>query len=268
MTDEARRPQARSRSRGDSYDNIEPAFKELAELDPEDPRWEGTRERLIGRCMPLADHIARRFAGRGESFDDLLQVARVGLVQAVDRFDVSRGSSFLSFAVPTVMGEVRRHFRDNTWAVRVPRRTKEIQLGIGGAVEALAQRLGRMPKAREIAAELQVDLVEVTQALIAGNAYQLASLDALVGDDSENTPLSLMEVLGGVEPSYERVDEFLAVRPLIAELPEREQRVLIMRFFESRTQAQIAEELGVSQMHISRILTRTLTWLREEAMRD
>lgn len=269
MVDDPRpRPPARSRSRGDSYDNIEPMFQELAAVDPADPQRERVREKLIERCMPLADHIARKFSGRGESFDDLLQVARVGLVQAVDRFDVTRGSSFLSFAVPTVMGEVRRHFRDNTWAVRVPRRTKEIQLSIGGAIDRLAQRLGRLPKAREIAAELEVDLVEVTQALIAGNAYQLASLDAVAGDDSENTPLSLMEVLGAVEPRYDRVDEFLAVKPLIAELPEREQHILIMRFFDAKTQTQIADELGISQMHVSRILAKTLSWLREQALRD
>ncbi|WP_067824523.1 RNA polymerase sigma factor SigF [Nocardia inohanensis] len=270
MTDHEPKPRApaRSRSRGDSYDNIEPMFKELADIDPADPQRERVREKLIGRCMPLADHIARKFSGRGESFDDLLQVARVGLVQAVDRFDVTRGSSFLSFAVPTVMGEVRRHFRDNTWAVRVPRRTKEIQLSIGGAIDTLSQRLGRLPKAREIAAELEVDLVEVTQALIAGNAYQLASLDAVGGDDSENTPLSLMEVLGEVEPRYDRVDEFMAVKPLIGELPEREQQILIMRFFEAKTQTQIADELGISQMHVSRILAKTLSWLREEALRD
>ncbi|UGT44560.1 SigB/SigF/SigG family RNA polymerase sigma factor [Nocardia yamanashiensis] len=269
MVDKAQpRPPARSRSRGDSYDNIEPMFEELAAIDPADPQYERVREKLIGRCMPLADHIARKFSGRGESFDDLLQVARVGLVQAVDRFDVTRGSSFLSFAVPTVMGEVRRHFRDNTWAVRVPRRTKEIQLSIGGAIDTLAQRLGRLPKAREIAAELEVDLVEVTQALIAGNAYQLASLDAVAGDDSENTPLSLMEVLGEVEPRYDRVDEFMAVKPLLAELPEREQHILIMRFFDAKTQTQIADELGISQMHVSRILAKTLGWLREQALRD
>ncbi|RDI67786.1 RNA polymerase sigma factor SigF [Nocardia pseudobrasiliensis] len=253
---------------GDSYDNIEPVFEELAALAPEDPQREVVREKVIGLCMPLADHIARKFSGRGENFDDLLQVARVGLVQAVDRFDVTRGSSFLSFAVPTIMGEVRRHFRDNTWAVRVPRRTKEIQLSIGGTIDQLAQRLGRMPRAREIAEELDVDLVEVTQALIAGNSYQASSLDAVTGDDSENTPLSLLEVLGEAEPRYDRVEEFLAVKPLIAELPERERSVLVMRFFESKTQTQIAEALGISQMHVSRILSKTLNWLREEALRE
>ncbi|MFI5776541.1 RNA polymerase sigma factor SigF [Nocardia sp. NPDC051570] len=253
---------------GDSYDNIEPVFEELAALAPADPQRDVVREKVIGLCMPLADHIARKFSGRGENFDDLLQVARVGLVQAVDRFDVSRGSSFLAFAVPTIMGEVRRHFRDNTWAVRVPRRTKEIQLSIGGTIDQLAQRLGRMPRAREIAEELDVDLVEVTQALIAGNSYQTSSLDAATGDDGENSPLSLLEVLGEAEPRYDRVEEFMAVKPLIAELPERERTVLVMRFFESKTQTQIAEALGISQMHVSRILTKTLGWLRAEALRD
>ncbi|RDI55865.1 RNA polymerase sigma factor SigF [Nocardia mexicana] len=253
---------------GDSYDNIEPVFAELAAVESDDPQREALREKIIGLCLPLADHIARKFSGRGENFDDLLQVARIGLVQAVDRFDVTRGSSFLSYAVPTIMGEVRRHFRDNTWAVRVPRRTKEIQLSIGGAIDALAQQLGRLPKAREIAAELDVDLVEVTQALIAGNAYQMSSLEAVTADDGENTPLPLRDVLGAPEPKYDRVEEFMAVQPLIADLPDREQQVLIMRFFESKTQTQIADTLGISQMHVSRILAKTLTWLREEALRD
>ncbi|AFU03104.1 SigB/SigF/SigG family RNA polymerase sigma factor [Nocardia brasiliensis] len=257
-----------SATRGDSYENIEPLFEKIAALAEDDPRREPLRAELIERCLPLAEHIARRFAGRGENFDDLLQVARLGLVQAADRFDVERGSSFLSFAVPTIMGEVRRHFRDNTWSVRVPRRTKEIQLTIGVTVEALSQRLGRMPRAREIAAELEVDVVEVTQALIAGNAYQSASIDAVAGDDVENAPLPLLESLGAEEPSYHLVEDYLAVRPLIEELPERERRVLIMRFFESKTQSQIADVLGVSQMHVSRILSKTLQQLRDDALRD
>ncbi|MFI6042678.1 RNA polymerase sigma factor SigF [Nocardia sp. NPDC051321] len=257
-----------SRSRGDSYDNIEPLFEKITALTEDDPRREPMREELIRRCLPLAEHIARKFAGRGENFDDLLQVARLGLVQATDRFDVTRGSSFLAFAVPTIMGEVRRHFRDNTWSVRVPRRTKEIQLSIGATVEALSQRLGRIPRAREIAAELDVDLVEVTQALIAGNAYQSSSIDAVAGDDIENAPLPLLESLGAEEPSYHLVEDYLAVRPLIEELPERERQVLIMRFFENKTQTQIADVLGVSQMHVSRILSRTLNQLREQALRD
>ncbi|MGQ4618697.1 SigB/SigF/SigG family RNA polymerase sigma factor [Nocardia sp. R7R-8] len=256
------------RSRADTYDNIEPLFEKIAALDPGDARREPMRQELIERCLPLAEHIARKFAGRGENFDDLLQVARLGLVQAADRFDVTRGSSFLSFAVPTIMGEVRRHFRDNTWAVRVPRRTKEIQLSIGPTVETLSQRLGRMPRAREIAAELDVDLVEVTQALIAGNAYQSSSIDAAAGEDAESAAQPLLDSLGAEEPSYRLVEDVMAVEPLLGELPERERQVLTMRFFESLTQNQIAERLGVSQMHVSRILSRTLNALREQALRD
>ncbi|MGX1809351.1 RNA polymerase sigma factor SigF [Nocardia sp. NPDC055321] len=254
-------------TRVNSYDDIEAAFAELEQAGDTDRNV--LREHIIERCLPLAEHIARRFAGRGETFDDLLQVARLGLVRAVDRFEVARGSPFLSFAVPTIMGEVRRHFRDYTWAVRVPRRTKEIQVQLGSTIELLAQRLGRMPRAREIAEELDIDLLEVTQALIASNAYQASSLDTtMTGDDSDNAPLPRAETLGGVEPDYELIEQRLAVRPLLAELPDRERRLLTMRFFECKTQTQIADDLGVSQMHVSRMLTRTLNRLREDALRE
>ncbi|WP_228838863.1 RNA polymerase sigma factor SigF [Nocardia amamiensis] len=251
---------------GDSYDNIEPWFEKLAAVEETDPHHAELREEVVRRCLPLAEHIARKFAGRGESFDDLLQIARVGLVLAVDRFDITRGSSFLGFAVPTIMGEVRRHFRDNTWSLRVPRRLKEIQLRIGPATETLSHRLGRMPTAREIAAELDVELGEVTQALIAGNAYQTNSLDSAARHDDEGAPQPLADTLGAEEPCYQLLEQAMAVRPLIAELPPRDRQVLILRFFESRTQAQIAERLGVSQMQVSRILARILGELRERAL--
>lgn len=272
MADEGPRadPGPSRRHRGnDSYDNIEPLFGKLAALPEGDRARAELRGEIMRRCLPLAEHIARKFSGRGENYDDLLQVARLGLVNAVDRFDVSRGSSFLSFAVPTIMGEVRRHFRDNTWSVRVPRRVKELQLNLGPTIEILSQRLGRVPRAKEIAAELDIDVVEVTQALIAGNAYQASSLDApAIGEDSESSALPLVESLGAEEPSYGWLEDYLAIEPLLGELSDRERQVLRMRFFESRTQSQIAEELGVSQMHISRILSRTLGWLRDQAMRD
>ncbi|WP_054814652.1 RNA polymerase sigma factor SigF [Nocardia arizonensis] len=252
----------------DTYDNIEPWFEKLAALAADDPHRSKLRTEIVERCLPLAEHIARKFAGRGEDFDDLLQVARLGLVQAVDRFDVSRGASFLSFAVPTVMGSVRRHFRDGTWALRVPRRAKEIQAQIRPAIETLSQRLGRMPTAREIAAELDLEVVEVTQALMASNAYQTNSLDAVAGPSDEQTRPSIADTLGREEPSYRLLEDALAVRPLLAALPDRERQVLVMRFFENRTQAQIAERLGVSQMQVSRILTRTLKNLREQALAE
>ncbi|MEU2014404.1 sigma-70 family RNA polymerase sigma factor, partial [Nocardia sp. NPDC019302] len=173
------------------------------------------------------------------------------------------------FAVPTIMGEVRRHFRDHSWAVRVPRRIKEIQLTIGPAVERLSQRLGRMPTALEIAVELNIDLTEVTQALLAGNAYSTNSIDAVIDDDDTGSAaVRVAETFGEEDPSYDLTDEALAVAPLLAELPERERRVLRMRFFEGCTQAQIAAALDVSQMHVSRVLSRTLAELRERALRD
>ncbi|MEV6769730.1 RNA polymerase sigma factor SigF [Nocardia sp. NPDC051030] len=253
----------------DSYDDIEPLLKELAiAVERRDPAQAELRELAIGRCLPLAEHIARKFSGRGEPYEDLLQVARLGLVVSIDRFDVNRGSRFLSFAVPTIMGEVRRYFRDSTWAVRVPRRIKEIQLRLGGTIEQLAQRLGRMPNARELAEELGVDRAEVTQAMLAANAYQSSSLDAAAPDGGENAPLSLLDALGEDEPNYELVEQYMAVRPHLAQLPDRERQVLVMRFFDGKTQAQIAAQLGVSQMHISRILSRTLTGLRTAALED
>ncbi|MFR9751441.1 RNA polymerase sigma factor SigF [Nocardia sp. 004] len=260
---------ARRESRGDSYDNIEPLFVELAALAQDDPRREALRTELIDRCLPLAEHIARKFSGRGESFEDLLQIARVGLLAAVDRFDPTRGATFLSFAVPTIMGEVRRHFRDYAWSVRVPRRLKEIQSTIGPAVETLSQRLGRVPRAREVAEELGVDLAEVTQALIARNAYKTSSIDAASDtDEAESGGPSLLDSLGTEDPDFGIVDNYLAVKPLLAALPDREKQVLAMRFFDSMSQEQIARQIGCSQMQVSRILAKTLKSLREQALRD
>ncbi|WP_280398346.1 RNA polymerase sigma factor SigF [Nocardia carnea] len=254
---------------GDSYDNLEPWFDKLASLAPDDPGREELRTEIVHLGLPLADHIARRFSGRGEAFDDLLQIARVGLVQAVDRFDVSRGSSFLSFAVPTIMGEVRRHFRDHTWAVRVPRGTKELHLRIGPASEELFQRLGRTPTAREIAAELGVELTEVTQALIAGNGHTSNSLDAAVRDqDDDSPPPAVVTRLGSEEPCYGLLEDAMAVRPLIEKLPHRERQILVWRFFGGMTQNQIAERLGISQMQVSRTLAKTLKNLREQALAE
>ncbi|GAB0101343.1 SigB/SigF/SigG family RNA polymerase sigma factor [Nocardia sp. JMUB6875] len=256
------------RSRGtDSYDNLEPLLARLAVLDAVDPRRKPLRDELITRCLPLAENIARKYVGRGENFEDLLQTARVGMMLAIDRFDPQYGTPFLSFAIPTIMGEVRRHFRDYTWAVRVPRRLKEIQLGMGSAIEVLFQRLGRMPTAGEIAAELDVDPVEVTQALIAGNGYRSLSIEAcFTSDDYEST--AMLDLLGAEQSEFGTVEDRMAVKPLIEALPERDRQVLSMRFFDSQSQVRIAESVGVSQMQVSRILSRTLNALHEQALRD
>ena len=152
------------------YADVRDMFRELSGLSEDSPARERQRERIVERCLPLADHIARRFDGRGEPREDLVQVARVGLVNAVNRFDVEAGSDFVSFAVPTIMGEVRRHFRDNSWSVKVPRRLKELHLRLGAATAELSQRLGRAPTASELAEELDMDREEVIEGLVAGNA--------------------------------------------------------------------------------------------------
>jgi RNA polymerase sigma-B factor len=180
----------------------------------------------------------------------------------VDRFDVTRGFDFVSFAVPTIMGEVRRHFRDTGWAVRVPRRMKEMHLALSKATGEMSQRLGRSPTVSELAAELGLDPEDVTQGLIAGNAYQTVSVDRPAGDRTEE--VSLVDTLGDYDSALENVENHEALRPLLAALPERERTVVLLRFFGNMTQTQIAEKLGISQMHVSRLLSRTLAQLRKE----
>lgn len=236
-------------------------FRELAAVDRGSERFRRGRDRIVERCLPLADHIARRFDGRGEPRDDLIQVARVGLVNAVIRFDVETGSDFVSFAVPTIMGEVRRHFRDNSWSVKVPRRLKELHLRLGAATSELSQRLGRAPTASELAAELEMDRQEVIEGLVAGSSYNTLSIDG--GRSVENVP-AIVDILGETDVRLDQIENREALRPLLAALPERERTVLLLRFFDSLTQTQIADRVGVSQMHVSRLLARSLARLRDE----
>lgn len=238
-------------------------FRELARLEPDSPDFRKQRDRIVGRCLPLADHIARRFDGRGEAHDDLVQVARVGLVNAVIRYDVETGSDFVSFAVPTIMGEVRRHFRDSSWSVKVPRRLKELHLRLGAATSELSQRLGRAPTASELAAELEMDRDEVLEGLIAGSSYNTLSIDSGSGGGDEGAP-AIMDTLGDVDLRLDQIENRESLRPLLAALPERERTVLLLRFFESLTQTQIAERVGISQMHVSRLLAKSLARLRDQ----
>ncbi|OMC33051.1 RNA polymerase subunit sigma [Mycobacterium sp. GA-1841] len=244
------------------YADVRDMFRELSELSEDAPAFERQRERIVQRCLPLADHIARRFDGRGEPREDLVQVARVGLVNAVNRFDVEAGSDFVSFAVPTIMGEVRRHFRDNSWSVKVPRRLKELHLRLGAATAELSQRLGRAPTASELAAELDMDREEVVEGLVAGSSYNTLSIDSGGGGD-EDAP-AIVDTLGDMDSGLDQIDNRETLRPLLAQLPERERTVLVLRFFESMTQTQIAERVGVSQMHVSRLLAKSLARLRDQ----
>ena len=236
-------------------------FRELAKYDVDSPDFRKRRDRIVQRCLPLADHIARRFDGRGEARDDLVQVARLGLVNAVIRYDVDTGSDFVSFAVPTIMGEVRRYFRDNSWSVKVPRRLKELHLRLGAATSELSQRLGRAPTASELAAELEMNRDEVIEGLVAGSSYTTLSIDS--GGGGEDAP-AIADTLGGVDVSLDQIENREALRPLLAALPERDRTVLMLRFFDSLTQTQIAERVGISQMHVSRLLAKSLARLRDQ----
>ena len=237
-------------------------FRHLKSLDEESVAFRRHRDAIVEQALPVADHIARRFMNRGEPLDDLVQAARVGLVNAVNRFDVETGSDFLSFAVPTMMGEVRRHFRDHGWAVKVPRRLKDLQKQLVQARGELSQRLGRAPTASELADHLELDRELVVQALIAGSNYSTRSTDMPVGPDGETR--SLGETFGDVDRNLDSVLDVETVRPLIAALSERHRNVLMLRFFENMTQTQIAERVGCSQMHVSRLIAQALRTLRDQ----
>lgn len=253
-------PAATSSSRGGDYDHLAPLFAELA-VTPAGPKRDTLRDRLVTEHLPVAQHIARRFGHRGEPHEDLVQVATVGLINAVDRFDPDRGSDFLSFAVPTIMGEVRKYFRDSSWSVRMPRRLKELHLAINAGTSRLSQTLGRAPTPSELAEHLGMTRDEIHEGLAAGNAYQSASLDDMLM--SEDSSISLGSTIGEEDPEIAMIEQREALHPLLQKLPERERKIVIMRFFGNMTQTQIAQKVGISQMHVSRLLAKTLRQLRD-----
>jgi RNA polymerase sigma-B factor len=248
-------------SRDSEYAHLVPKLTEYAQLDGTDPRRESLRDELVTGYLPVAQHIARRFAHRGEPLDDLIQVATVGLINAVDRFEPDRGSDFFSFAVPTISGEVRRHFRDQGWSMRVPRRLKDLHVSINAAVAELSQSLGRAPRPSELAEKLGLPTNEVLEGLAAGQAYRGSSLDEILSGDQSGTTLG--DLLGEADAELERVDYQQSLQPLLAELPDRERTILMLRFFGNKTQTQIADQVGVSQMHVSRLLAQTLARMRD-----
>ena len=217
------------------------------------------RDRLVEQHLWLARHCARRFSGRGESSDDLVQVANLALVKAVDRFDPSFQVRFTTFAVPTIMGELRRHFRDKTWSMRVSRRLKDLHLELKAASEQLAHDLGRAPTVDELADALDCTPEDVLEALEAGAAYRATSLTAGLGSEEGE------EIVPGQEDSeLEDTSVRVMLQGALSTLPERERRVIYLRFYLGLTQSEIAEEIGVSQVHVSRILRATLTQLGDE----
>ncbi|WSC82517.1 RNA polymerase sigma factor SigF [Streptomyces virginiae] len=221
------------------------------------------RNQLVRMHLPLVEHLARRFRNRGEPLDDLTQVATIGLIKSVDRFDPDRGVEFSTYATPTVVGEIKRHFRDKGWAVRVPRRLQELRLSLTTATAELSQQHGRSPTVHELAERLGISEEEVLEGLESANAYSTLSLD--VPDTDDESP-AVADTLGAEDEALEGVEYRESLKPLLEGLPPREKRILLLRFFGNMTQSQIAQEVGISQMHVSRLLARTLAQLRDKLL--
>lgn len=247
----------------DDYEDAPGLFAQLADLSDGDAARAKLREQLITRYLPVAHRIAARFSNRGISRADLNQVAAVGLIKAVDRFESDRGKDFLSFAVPTIMGEVRRHFRDNAWSMRVPRPLQELHLSISHAIAELSQRTGTSPTPREIAQHLDLPVETVYEGLQVAHAYRSDSLDHTSRDE---TGSRVSDSLGEDDPNLADVENKHTIEPMLRALPERERRIVILRYFGNMTQLQIAELMGISQMHVSRLLAKSLATLRKQVM--
>lgn len=231
-----------------------------------DPAHTLARDGLVSLHMPLVEHLARRFRNRGEPYDDLVQVATIGLIKAVDRFDLERGVEFSTYATPTILGEIKRYFRDKGWAIRVPRRLQELRLSLTAATAELTQELGRAPTVAELSTRLELAPDLVIEGLESANAYNTLSLDA--PDQNEADATTVLDGLGGEDEALESVEYRESLKPLLAQLDTREKRILTLRFFRGMTQSQIAEEIGISQMHVSRLLARTLTELRAGLLKE
>jgi RNA polymerase sigma-B factor len=242
----------------DTAASTEELLRQRIRLPDAHPDGAGLRARAIEMNLPMARQLARRYAGRGELFDDLTQVAAMALIKAIDRYDPSRGVPFSGFATPSILGALKRHFRDAVWAMRVPRSVQELALKVPAAADELGQQRGRSPTTAELADHLHVTVSDVLAAVDAWQKYRLPSLNAAHPDAG----VDLLDTLGGIDPRYARVDDQASLRLLVAELPLRERRMLTMRFYEYMTQSQIAVELGVSQMHVSRMLRDSLARLR------
>ncbi|HKN97878.1 MAG TPA: SigB/SigF/SigG family RNA polymerase sigma factor [Pseudonocardiaceae bacterium] len=242
------------------YQHLMPLFDKLADPSVSDEDRRHARDELVTGHLPLAAHIARRFAHRGQPVEDLEQVARLGLIHAVDRFDPSLGHTFLAFAIPTVTGEIRRYFRDHTWTVSVPRKLRDRHLAITATVEQLTQELGRAPRPRQIAERLGIAVADVYEGVQAGLAYRPDSLDRTERDD-DHAPATVTS-LAEVDTGLELVDNRETLYQALSLLPARDSHIVIMRFYNDMTQTQIAECLGISQMQVSRRLSSILERLR------
>jgi RNA polymerase sigma-B factor len=219
---------------------------------------EAARDELVQRTLPLVRTLARRYANKGESLDDLEQVAALGLVKAIERFDLDREVRFTTFAVPTIAGEIKRHFRDRGWMIRVPRDVQELSARVSVTRERLTRELGRSPTVAELASASHAGIEQILEAMAAGDAYRALSLDEPLGDG-----LDALDSIGGDDDGFERVEQRYMLRSGLTHLPPREREILHLRFYEGLTQREIAERVGVSQMHVSRLIRRSIDALRE-----
>jgi RNA polymerase sigma-B factor len=236
-------------------------FAVLRDTTAPEPDRMAARDALVAWHLALVEHCARRFRNRGEPHEDLVQVGTIGLIKAIDRFDLERGVEFSTYATPTIIGEIKRYFRDKGWAIRVPRRLQELRMQITSTTADMTQVLGRSPTPRELAEAIGCSLEEVVEGIESSNAYSTLSLDA-ADDGAEEGGASILEMIGLDDAGLEHIEIRESIKPLLEALPSREKQILLLRFFKNRTQAQIATEIGVSQMHVSRLLSRTLEQLR------
>ena len=260
--DSAPGPPDGSPSRGFEASKLRSAelFTELNGDDTGQSARRTARDDLVHLHLPLVEHCARRFRNRGEPFEDLVQVGTIGLLKSIDRFDSDRGVEFSTYATPTIIGEIKRYFRDKGWAIRVPRRLQELRMQIGATTAELTQSLGRSPTPRELAEAIGCSVEEIIEGIESSNAYSTLSLDA--SDDGDEMGGSMLDAIGVEDENLEHVEIRESLKPLLDALEPREKKILLLRFFKNRTQTQIAEEIGVSQMHVSRLLSRTLEQLR------
>ncbi|WP_406439608.1 SigB/SigF/SigG family RNA polymerase sigma factor [Streptomyces sp. NBC_01613] len=261
----ARTQRPRSARPYDDTPDTDAVFRRIAAL-PDGPERTVLRQEVVCAWMPMAVRLARRFRHRGESFEDLKQVAQLGLVKAVFRFDPSLGTAFPSFAIPTILGEVKRHFRDHLWGVHVPRRVQELRGRVRFAGQECTSLYGHEPSVHEIAAHTGLTEAEVRLGQAALESFTALPLDTVPSRSEHSHPVA--DTLGGTEPGFDRVVNREALRPLLRELPERERQILYMRFFCEMTQSRIALQLGLSQMHVSRLITRICARLHDEVMAD
>ncbi|MFH9728079.1 SigB/SigF/SigG family RNA polymerase sigma factor [Streptomyces sp. NPDC017254] len=244
-----------------------PLFERLRSLEEGTASYSYVRNTLVELNLSLVKYAATRFRRSGESWEDIVQVGTVGLIKAINRFDPERGNEFMSFALPTVLGEIRRHLRDTGWSVHVPRRLQELRLDLAKANDALEQDLGRPPTSSELSDHLHITEAELREGRIAANAFTSRSLDVPT-DDEDGGPGMLARCLGTDDDAFEKIENLEALKPLVAALSGRERTILSLRFGDELTQAEIGERLGLSQMHVSRLLSRILGGLRTGLMTD